>query len=168
MHQRWTEITGNTELDRLGEIMEQVLTDELGKVEQQVAASRQRSPSAIGRYLTSVAGIPGEGVSAVVSEVARNAVSGALVGATASAAAAGSVAGPLGVFVGGLVGAAAGVAIELAGKGIYRGAKSYLYGHVDSYRALDRYLTHSEVASVHMPGLEKAVRQVLGRRLVAG
>ena len=166
-HQRWTEITGDPGLDRFSEIMEQVLTDELGKVDHRVAAARQRGPSRVSRYLTSVSGIPGQGVSAVVSDGAKTAVSGLLVGATASAAAAGSAAGPIGTFVGGLVGAAVGVAIELAGKGIYRGAKSYLYGHVDSYRALDNYLTHSEVASIHMPGLERAALQVLGRRLIA-
>ena len=160
-HQRWTELTGDSGLDLLSEIMEKALTDELGKVDRKVVAARQRGPSATSRYLTSVSGIPGQGVSAVVSDAAKGAVSGALTGATALA-----VAGSLGAFVGGLVGAAAGVAVELAGKGIYKGAKSYLYGHVDAYRALDSYLTHPEVASIHMPGLERAARQVLGRRLI--
>lgn len=165
-YQGWTQMTGVEDLDRLNETIEQVLTDKLGKVNRKVAKLRQRNPSAIGRFLTSMTGLPGQGVAAVVSEGTKEAiVKGAALSAGVTAAGL-SVAGGLGVLVGGVVGAAAGVVVDQVGKGVYRNLRSYLIGHVDSYRALDGYLSHRDVAVVHMPRLEEMTLHVLGRRLI--
>lgn len=137
----WTVITGDRNLDRVSEPIEQFLSDRLGRLEK-AALGPAGNGSRLDRYLTPII-------------KASATVGGTLVGIIAGA----------NPSVGSLTGAAVGAAAGWAAEHLYETAKGKLFSHVDQYRALDGALLRAYSRAIRLDRLAAQVESVLDRQL---